>query len=76
MRRRRVPASAEPIIPQRGRKKFIGPGKIRWVVEQVVAHLHRFKRLAVRWDRHLFTHQGFRTHREPLLPATPHPRRT
>ncbi|MDA1360156.1 transposase [Glycomyces luteolus] len=49
----------EPIIPQRGRKKIIGLGKIRWVVEQAIAHLHQFKRLAVRWDRHLSMHQGF-----------------
>lgn len=48
-----------PIIPQRGRKKFIGLGKIRWVVERAIAHLHQFKRLAVRWDRHLRMHQGF-----------------
>ncbi|GAB3653705.1 IS5 family transposase [Glycomyces tarimensis] len=49
----------EPIIPQRGRKKIIGLGSIRWVVEQAIAHLHQFKRLAVQWDRHLFMHQGF-----------------
>jgi transposase len=47
------------VIPQRGRKKIIGLGKIRWVVEQAIAHLHQFKRLAIRWDRHLFMHQGF-----------------
>jgi len=40
------------VIPQRGRKKIIGLGRIRWVVEQAIAHLHQFKRLAVRWDRH------------------------
>ncbi len=47
------------VIPQRGRKKIIGLGRIRWVVEQAIAHLHQFKRLAVRWDRHLLMHQGF-----------------
>jgi transposase len=47
------------VIPQRGRKKIIGLGSIRWVVEQAIAHLHQFKRLAVRWDRHLLMHQGF-----------------
>jgi transposase len=47
------------VIPQRGRKKIIGLGSIRWVVEQAIAHLHQFKRLAVRWDRHLLIHQGF-----------------
>ncbi|GAB3661190.1 hypothetical protein GCM10028833_41180 [Glycomyces tarimensis] len=47
------------VIPQRGRKKIIGLGRIRWVVEQAISHFHQFKRLAVRWDRHLFMHQGF-----------------
>src|SRR6266536_2403744 len=47
------------VIPQRGRKKIIGLGRIRWVDEQAIAHLHQFKRLAVRWDRHLLMHQGF-----------------
>ena len=49
----------EPIIPQRGRKKIIGLGRIRWIVEQTIAHFHQFKRLAVRWDRLLLMHQGF-----------------
>jgi len=47
------------IIPQRGHKKIIGLGTIRWVVEQAVAHLHQFKRLAARWDRHISMRQGF-----------------
>jgi transposase len=55
LRARRIAA----VIPQRGRKKIIGLGRIRWVVEQAISHLHQFKRLAVRWDRHLFMHQGF-----------------
>lgn len=49
------------VIPQRGRKKIIGLGRIRWVVEQTIAHLHQFKRFAVRGERHLFMHQGFVT---------------
>ncbi|GAB3660093.1 IS5 family transposase [Glycomyces tarimensis] len=49
----------EPTIPQRGRKKIIGLGTIRWVVEQAIAHLHQFKRLAVRWERRLDLHHGF-----------------
>jgi len=49
----------EAIIPQRSRKKIIGLGRIRWVVEQAIAHFHQFKRLAVRWERDLFMHQGF-----------------
>lgn len=48
----------EPIIPQRGRKKIIGLGAIRWVVE-AIAHFHQFKRLAVRWERRLDLYEGF-----------------
>ncbi|MDA1361200.1 hypothetical protein O1R50_16330 [Glycomyces luteolus] len=32
---------------------------IRWVVEQAIAHLHQFKRLAVRWERCLDLLEGF-----------------
>ncbi len=42
-----------------GRKRIIGLGRIRWVVEQVISHLNQFKRLAVRWERRLDLHQGF-----------------
>lgn len=45
-------------IPKRGTKGIIGLGKIRWVVEQTIAHLHQFKRLATRWERTLIIHQG------------------
>jgi transposase len=48
----------EPIIPQRGRKKIIGLGRIRWVVERAIAHFHQFKRLAIRWERRLDLHHG------------------
>jgi hypothetical protein len=51
----------EPIIPQRGRKRITGLGRIRWVVEQTIAHFHQFKRLAVRWERRLDLHPGFVT---------------
>jgi hypothetical protein len=46
----------QSIIQQRARKKIIGLGTIRWVVEQSIAHFRQFKRLAVRWDRHLLMH--------------------
>jgi hypothetical protein len=49
------------VIPQRGRKRIIGLGRIRWVVEQSISHLHQFKRLAVRWEHRLDLHQGFVT---------------
>lgn len=55
------------VIPQRGRKKIIGLGSIRWVVEPATSHLHQCKRLAVRWDRHLSAHQGFTTLAEALI---------
>jgi hypothetical protein len=45
------------VIPRRGHKRIIGLGRIRWVVEQAIAHSYQFKRLAVRWERDLL--QGF-----------------
>lgn len=53
-RQRRI----EPIIPQRGRKNIKGLGKLRYVVEQGIALLHQFRRLAVRWERHLDLHEA------------------
>lgn len=47
------------VIPKRGRKRIIGLGRIRWVVEQSISHLHQFKRLAIRWECRLDLHQGF-----------------
>lgn len=49
----------EPVIPQRGRKRIIGLGRIRWVVEQTIAHFHQFRRLATRWERLAHLHHGF-----------------
>ncbi|UQT54566.1 hypothetical protein M4V62_05335 [Streptomyces durmitorensis] len=34
-------------------------GKLRYVVEQTFALLHRFKRLAVRWERRTELHDAF-----------------
>jgi len=48
----------EPIIPQRGRKHIKGLGRLRYVVEQSIALLHQFRRLAVRWERHLDLHEA------------------
>lgn len=36
-----------------------GLGTLRYVVEQTFALLHQFRRLAVRRERHLNTHDGF-----------------
>ncbi|MFH9138736.1 hypothetical protein [Streptomyces sp. NPDC017524] len=33
--------------------------KLRYVVEQICALLHHFKRLAVRWERHTELHDAF-----------------
>ncbi|GAB7051236.1 hypothetical protein JCM9534A_63620 [Catenuloplanes indicus JCM 9534] len=49
----------EPIIPQRGRKHIKGLGRLRYVVEQGIALLHQFRRLAIRWERHLDLHEAF-----------------
>lgn len=47
-----------PIISSRGTKGVQGLGKLRYVVEQTLALLHQFKRLAVRWERHLDLHEA------------------
>ncbi|GAA3348553.1 hypothetical protein GCM10020358_67410 [Amorphoplanes nipponensis] len=35
-----------------------GLGKLRYVVEQSIALLHQFRRLAIRWERRLDIHDG------------------
>jgi len=50
-----------PIIPQRGRRGIKGLGKLRYVVEQSLALLHQFRRLAIRWERRLDIHTGLVT---------------
>jgi transposase len=47
------------VISQRKRRDIIGLGSLRWVVERTIAHLHQFKRLAVRWERRLELHEAF-----------------
>ncbi|WP_158624215.1 transposase [Micromonospora sp. HM5-17] len=47
-----------PIIPRRGRKHIKGLGRLRYVVEQSIALPHQFRRLAVRWERHLDLHEA------------------
>ncbi len=41
-----------PIIARRGVAHGSGLGSQRWVVERAFAHLHWFRRLRIRWDRH------------------------
>ncbi|MFC9330410.1 transposase [Kitasatospora sp. NPDC057015] len=40
-----------PVISRRGEPDVRGSGKLHYVVEQTFALLHRFKRLAVGWER-------------------------
>lgn len=47
------------MISRRGAPNIKGQGKLRYVVEQTVALLHQFKRLAVRWERRLDLHNAF-----------------
>ncbi|WP_311677836.1 IS5 family transposase [Phytomonospora endophytica] len=47
-----------PIIPRRGTTGIARLGKLRYVVEQTISHLHQFKRLAIRWDKHLDIHDA------------------
>lgn len=46
-----------PLIARRGTKD--DNSGARWVVEQTLALLHQFRRLATRWERRLDIHQGF-----------------
>jgi transposase len=48
----------QPIISQSRTAGIKGLGKLRDVVEQTFALLHQFRRLAVRWERRLDTHDG------------------
>ncbi|WP_367141178.1 IS5 family transposase [Streptomyces sp. STD57] len=47
-----------PVISRKGSPDIHGLGKLRYVVEQTVALLHQFKRLAVRWERRLDLHDA------------------
>ena len=44
-------------IPRRGTRDQVTAG--RWIVEQTLALLHQYRRLAVRWERRTDIHQGF-----------------
>jgi transposase len=50
------------IVPEIARRKTdngSGLGRARWVVERTFAWLHKFKRLLVRYDRHVEVHEAF-----------------
>ncbi|MFI6435003.1 transposase [Streptomyces sp. NPDC050759] len=55
LRRRRI----LPVISRKGSPNIKGMGKHRYVVEQTLALLHHFKRLAVRWERLTELHDVF-----------------
>ncbi|MCZ0983407.1 hypothetical protein O1L60_42040 [Streptomyces diastatochromogenes] len=47
------------MISRRGAPNIKGLGKLRYVVEQTLALLHQFNRLAVRWKRRTELHDAF-----------------
>lgn len=55
LRKRRI----LPDISRKGAPNIKGLGKLRYVVEQTLALLHQFKRLAVRWERRTALHDAF-----------------
>ena len=44
-------------IPRRGTREKVSAG--RWIVEQTLALLHKYRRLTIRWERRTDIHQGF-----------------
>jgi len=48
-------------LAKRGRPHGSGLGRTRWVVERTLAWLHRFRRLAVRYERRPCIHEAFLT---------------
>jgi len=55
LRKRRI----LPVISRKDAPNIKGMGKLRYVVEQTFALLHRFKRLPVRWERRPELHDAF-----------------
>src|SRR5712691_4336063 len=48
-------------LAKRGRSHGSGLGRTRWVIERTFAWLHRFRRLAVRYERRPCVHEAFLT---------------
>ena len=48
-----------PVIARRGTEHGSGLGTYRWVVEQSLALLHRFRRLRTRWEIRHDIHEAF-----------------
>ncbi|KAB1110466.1 transposase [Micromonospora aurantiaca] len=53
--------AASPVIARRGVAHGSGLGTRRWVVEQTIALLHRFRRLRIRWEIRDDIHEAFLT---------------
>jgi transposase len=49
------------LLAKRGRDHGSRLGRTRWVVERTIAWLHRFRRLAVRYERRACVHEAFLT---------------
>jgi transposase len=49
------------LLAKRGRDHGSRLGRTRWVVERTIAWLHRFRRLAVRYERRASVHEAFLT---------------
>ena len=54
-----APAACRPCKP--GSPHGSGLGVFRWVVERTLAWLHRFRRLALRYERRADVHETFLT---------------
>jgi len=50
-----------PLLAKRGRDHGSRLGRTRWVVERTIAWLHRFRRLAVRYERRACVHEALLT---------------
>lgn len=48
-----------PVISRKEAPNTKGLGELRYVVEQIFALLHQFRRLAVRWERRSEPHDAF-----------------
>lgn len=55
LRKRGIP----PVVSRRGHRDIHGLSRLRYVVEQTIALLHQFKRLAIRWEHRLDLNNAF-----------------
>jgi transposase len=60
-RRALIARGIEPVLARRFRPHGSGLGRTRWVVERTLAWLHRYRRLAVRYERLDHIHEAFLT---------------